>query len=682
MIAFKKIKEKSYEEFMEEAISKIPLYSKEWTNYNPSDPGITILENFSAFSALNRQELNQVSQEVRFKLLELAGFFRQKGIPSHCFLSGGSVLSAPVYLPGGQKIYAGEVCFETGEGEELSGTKIFGIYVMIQKRKQNLKALLTEYGIPGGIEIFGEKPRGGEEIYFLFREISSRKTFISFFVEISMNFKRTPFTMEDVKTFASLSWQVYTHQGFVEVKAEDGTCMFLKSGVVKVHIPKEKPQREPESGCYVIRCVLNSASYDIPPKVSRVREIFAEVWQRDTKSAAFLFSGDRHLFLEHYLLKSKDFTVYVEEEPGRFYLWEENTAYRWETVGEYGINLTFFKSPERKQVMIICQEEEMLPWQNLGVLYGYDNQEIILPPFFRVYEEKFSLVIEERGREGRNCYHKVLPESALEGEVFYTLEEESGKIIVKDCGAYEGARVFLGDYCIYQGSEGSVVKGAKFTLNLREEIFELENCMENSGGKFKESIEEVQKRFLLDLQNPCTMVTAEDCEYLVKSTPGLCVDKAGVIAVPKKNEIKLVIKPKSREKCPGLSESYKKLILDFLENYRILNTRISVEGPLYVPIHVHGSVVVKKQYEDCEKTVEQLFYRLLDGTGPDGTFGGVISFHEIYRRVENLFCVEEIRELSLRPGSFGGAVTDGGNICLKENALYFPGELSLDFSRT
>jgi hypothetical protein len=43
---------KSYEQILEESISQIPIYSKDWTNYNVSDPGITILENLSAFSAL------------------------------------------------------------------------------------------------------------------------------------------------------------------------------------------------------------------------------------------------------------------------------------------------------------------------------------------------------------------------------------------------------------------------------------------------------------------------------------------------------------------------------------------------------------------------------------------------------------------------------------------------------
>ena len=100
-----------------------------------------------------------------------------------------------------------------------------------------------------------------------------------------------------------------------------------------------------------------------------------------------------------------------------------------------------------------------------------------------------------------------------------------------------------------------------------------------------------------------------------------------------------------------------------------------------MPIHVHGAVVVKKQYEKGEETVKDFFYDILDGTGPKGTFGGTLSFHKIYHGLGKLACVAEIRELSLRPG-IGGAETQGLDICLAGNALYYPGEVDIEFSRT
>ena len=70
--------DKSYEDLMAEALSKIPLYSDEWTNFNRSDPGITILQNLSAFTLLQRGSNNQVTDAVLRALLGLAGYRTQE----------------------------------------------------------------------------------------------------------------------------------------------------------------------------------------------------------------------------------------------------------------------------------------------------------------------------------------------------------------------------------------------------------------------------------------------------------------------------------------------------------------------------------------------------------------------------------------------------------------------------
>lgn len=677
MIPTRNLDDKSFEMFMGEAIAKIPLYNREWTNHNPTDPGIAILENLSAFSALAGQEFNEVTDEVRFRLLELAGFFREKGAPGECYVGMRKYAGPHRHLPRGQKMYAGDVCFETEEGAEIYDAKVYDIYRICQGKKHSLRALTFEYGIPGGAEIFGEDPKGGEEVFFSFRELPVHKKSISFYVEISETFQRNPFCMEDVKSFAKISWQVYTGQGFVETKVRDNTCLFLKSGVVKVYLPAENVVREPESGLYQIRCTLDFCAYDIPPKVSHIGGILAKAVQRDTKSAALLFPGKKCLTAEHFLLGEGEFQVFVEEEPERFYLWGENCdTYRMEGVGNTK-RVVFENYVQGKRVMFLCQAPEILPYRNLGRLCGYDDQEINLPPFSRVYGGSFSLLIEEK-RGDRVCCHKVLPESEAEGEVFYTLEEEQGKVIVKNCGDYQGAKVLLADYCLYQGSGGNLVKGAELKAESEGKTYFFENCMEGSCGKFQETFEKVQKRFLCDLKTGFTMVTAADCESLVGSIPGLSIHKMKAIAIPENNEIKIVIKPNSREKCPKLSPLYEKIILDFLDQHRILNTRITPVQPNYVPIHLHALICVKKQYEDCERTVKELFRRRLDGTESEAGFGETISFHKIFQAVENLDCVEEICELSLSPGKHG-AVVEGLDIRLDENALYIPGELSIEF---
>ena len=56
------LNDKTYGELLAEAVARIPLYSREWTNFNVSDPGITMLQNLTAFQLLQQEAINQVPE--------------------------------------------------------------------------------------------------------------------------------------------------------------------------------------------------------------------------------------------------------------------------------------------------------------------------------------------------------------------------------------------------------------------------------------------------------------------------------------------------------------------------------------------------------------------------------------------------------------------------------------------
>jgi hypothetical protein len=65
--------DRSFDDLMKEVQSLIPIYNKEWTNFNPSDPGITLLELFAWLSEMVIYRTNQVTEENYRKFLELIG---------------------------------------------------------------------------------------------------------------------------------------------------------------------------------------------------------------------------------------------------------------------------------------------------------------------------------------------------------------------------------------------------------------------------------------------------------------------------------------------------------------------------------------------------------------------------------------------------------------------------------
>ena len=62
-----------FEDLLAEAKSLIPRYAPQWTDYNESDPGITLLELFSWLTELTIYRLNQVPDRNYIKFLRTDG---------------------------------------------------------------------------------------------------------------------------------------------------------------------------------------------------------------------------------------------------------------------------------------------------------------------------------------------------------------------------------------------------------------------------------------------------------------------------------------------------------------------------------------------------------------------------------------------------------------------------------
>jgi len=78
-----KLDDKSYEEIKSEAISHIIDHCPEWTNHNPSDPGITLVELFSYMTELTQYRLNKVPQKNYLAFLDLLGIKQRLAIPAN-----------------------------------------------------------------------------------------------------------------------------------------------------------------------------------------------------------------------------------------------------------------------------------------------------------------------------------------------------------------------------------------------------------------------------------------------------------------------------------------------------------------------------------------------------------------------------------------------------------------------
>jgi predicted phage baseplate assembly protein len=74
--------DRTFNDLVEECILRIPRYCPEWTNHNPGDPGITLIELFAWLTDQMLYRFNQVPRRYYVAFLELLGIRLQSAMPA------------------------------------------------------------------------------------------------------------------------------------------------------------------------------------------------------------------------------------------------------------------------------------------------------------------------------------------------------------------------------------------------------------------------------------------------------------------------------------------------------------------------------------------------------------------------------------------------------------------------
>ena len=81
---------RKYQQLLDESLARIPVHNPEWTNFNPSDPGVTLLEVFAFLTENLLYRCNQIPDRNRRKFLSLLG------VPLHPASSATVVHPTPI----------------------------------------------------------------------------------------------------------------------------------------------------------------------------------------------------------------------------------------------------------------------------------------------------------------------------------------------------------------------------------------------------------------------------------------------------------------------------------------------------------------------------------------------------------------------------------------------------------
>jgi predicted phage baseplate assembly protein len=180
--------DRAYKDLVEECILRIPRYCPDWTNFNPSDPGITLVELFAWLTDQMLLRFNQVPRRNYVAFLELLGIRLQPPSPAQVdvtfYLT--QALAEPYHIPAGTEITTvhsigeDEIVFTTNYPLVIGTPRIqhfFRSEIAEQKPRNLVSALNDTWSYENGgwscreqTPLFGDQPQPGNCFYLLFDE--------------------------------------------------------------------------------------------------------------------------------------------------------------------------------------------------------------------------------------------------------------------------------------------------------------------------------------------------------------------------------------------------------------------------------------------------------------------------------------------------------------------------------
>jgi len=109
-----------YQDLLDEALARIPVHNPEWTNFNRSDPGVTLIEVFAFLTETLLYRANQIPERNRRKFLSLLGVPLQPASSARGIVAVSSAgPRQTIVLNAGLEVRAGEVPFRLTQGLDV-----------------------------------------------------------------------------------------------------------------------------------------------------------------------------------------------------------------------------------------------------------------------------------------------------------------------------------------------------------------------------------------------------------------------------------------------------------------------------------------------------------------------------------------------------------------------------------
>lgn len=273
---------RGFEELFELARARIPGYTPEWTDFNDSDPGITLLQLFAWLTEQMLFEMNRVPDRTYLQVLKMLGIERRPAQPAVAHLAfvpdpdAAEFPSIEAGTPiGGQAPDGTTVVFETSEPFDLSRVPMVAVQVNDGGTFVDLTAVNESAGTP--FRPLGWVPQPGNALYLGFSAATAAAPFPD---ELRLRAFLPPGALGRDTPPVTLVWEYAAAAEPTRWRALstflDETRGFTREGYLRIEGPdRPVPTAEgqiPEQ-LYWIRCRLAAGGYpaSAAPEIDFVR---------------------------------------------------------------------------------------------------------------------------------------------------------------------------------------------------------------------------------------------------------------------------------------------------------------------------------------------------------------------------------------------------------------------------
>jgi hypothetical protein len=615
--------DRTFADIVAQAKTLIPRYVPEWTNFNETDPGITMVELFAWMTEIIVYRLNQVPDLNYIKFLQLIGIELEPAQPARAELTFS--VSVPnltsVIVPAGTQVAASgssgqSVIFEVDEaliaiGALLAAVQTFdGSGYTTQTNKNNT---LGQWFYP-----FTQTPQAGCALLLGF---SSPVAFPTDQINLAVSLYQSGLNQPvlasgaDLPPPATIVWEYFDGtQWDSVVLTSDGTRAFSQDGHILFQGPgavvAAVPMGNVTTNLYWFRARLHTATYEMPPQVAYVLTNTISATQAITFTGEVLGGSDG---TPNQTFQVTNTPIVVLDTPLQV------TNSDGTTVTVISLQLT------------IDEGQGFMTWQEVDDFFS----------------------------SGPNDRVFVLDHNS--GELFLG-SGEHGRIPVANLTNPNGS-VVAQNYLSGGGSQGNVAAGAISQIQTNvPSISSVTNVLPATGGTDEETLADAQLRAGMALQSNNRAVTTQDYEYLATQAPGANVARA--LALPLFHPdfpngqipgvVTVVVVPNSPAPNPTPNQTTLQAVCQYIDAHRLLTSELYVVGPVYRVVQIQVQIVVAagSDLATVQNAVEAAlttFFDPLQG-GTDGTgwpFGGTIYYSDVYRVILDVPGVQVIQNNQL-----------------------------------